>query len=119
MEYCGSSGVAPDRPVRFCAGTSRALSTEEISGGVPEAGGSGSSGSLAAKLWPHWTSTPRLMTKVNTKPLDEAVEQTIDQAIEQTCAEIACSQALSQAEADLVRSIKRLADDHDGSAHEP
>jgi hypothetical protein len=62
---------------------------------------------------------PRLMTKVNTKPLDEAVEQTIDQAIEQTCAEIACSQALSQAEADLVRSIKRLADDHDGSAHEP
>ena len=62
------------------------------------------------------------MAKENTQPLDEAVEKTIeqaDQAIEQTRAEIARSQALSQAEADLVRSIERIADDHDGSAHEP
>jgi hypothetical protein len=62
------------------------------------------------------------MAKENTQPLDQAVEQTIeqaDQAIERTRAEIARSQALSQAEADLVRSIERIADDHDGSAHEP
>jgi hypothetical protein len=62
------------------------------------------------------------MAKENAQPLDEAVEQTIEQAhqvIEQTRAEIARSQALSQAEADLVRSIERIADDHDGSAHEP
>jgi hypothetical protein len=62
------------------------------------------------------------MAKENTQPLDQAVEKTIeqaDQAIEQTRAEIARSQALSQAEADLVRSIERIADDHDGSAHEP
>jgi hypothetical protein len=62
------------------------------------------------------------MAKENTQPLDEAVEQTIEQAqqaIEQTRTEIARSQALSQAEADLTRSIERLVDDHDGSAHEP
>jgi hypothetical protein len=62
------------------------------------------------------------MAKENTQPLDDAVEKTIeqaDQAIEQTRAEIARSQALSQAEADLARSIERIADDHDGSAHEP
>ena len=62
------------------------------------------------------------MAKENTQPLDEAVEQTIEQAhqvIEQTRAEIARSQALSQAEADLARSIEPIADDHDGSAHEP
>ena len=61
------------------------------------------------------------MANENAQPLDEAVEQTIEQAhqvIEQTRAEIARSQALSQAEADLVRSIERIADDHDGSAHE-
>jgi hypothetical protein len=49
------------------------------------------------------------------------VEQTIeqaDQAIAQTRAEIARSQALSQVEAGLARSIERIADDHDGSAHE-
>ena len=62
------------------------------------------------------------MAKENTQPLDEAVEKSIeqaDQAIAQTRAEIARSQALSQAEADLARSIERRVDDHDGSAHEP
>jgi hypothetical protein len=62
------------------------------------------------------------MAKENTQPLDDAVEKTIeqaDQAIAQTRAEIARSQALSQAEADLTRSIERLVDDHDGSAREP
>jgi hypothetical protein len=62
------------------------------------------------------------MTKENTQPLDEVVEQTIEQAqqaIEQTRTEIARSQALSQAEADLTRSIERLVDDDDGSAREP
>jgi hypothetical protein len=62
------------------------------------------------------------MAKENTQPLDEAVEQTIEQAqqaIEQTRTKIARSQALSQAEADLTRSIERLVDDHDGSAREP
>ena len=61
------------------------------------------------------------MAKENTQPLDEAVEQTIEQAhqaIEQTRAEIARSHALSQAEADLARSIERMVDDHDGSAHD-
>jgi hypothetical protein len=61
------------------------------------------------------------MSKENSNPLDEAVEQTIEQAhqaIEQTRAEIARSQALSQAEADLARSIERMVDDHDGSAHD-
>jgi hypothetical protein len=38
--------------------------------------------------------------------------------IEQTRAEIARSQALSQAEADLARSIERIADDHDGPTHD-
>jgi hypothetical protein len=38
--------------------------------------------------------------------------------IEQTRAEIARSQALSQVEADLVQSIDRMADEHDGCAHE-
>jgi hypothetical protein len=62
------------------------------------------------------------MAEQNSQSLDAAVEKTMDlahQAIEQTRAEIARSQALSQAEADLVRSIERIADDHDGSAHEP
>jgi hypothetical protein len=61
------------------------------------------------------------MSNENKQPLDAAVEATLEQAhqaIEQTRAEIARSQALSQAEADLVRSIERIADDHDGSAHE-
>ena len=62
------------------------------------------------------------MAKEHTQPRDAAGEQTIeqaDQAIAQTRAEIARSQALSQAEADLARSIERIAEDHDGSAHEP
>jgi hypothetical protein len=50
--------------------------------------------------------------------VEKTIEQA-DQAIAQTRAEIARSQALSQAEADLARSIERIADDHDGSAHEP
>jgi hypothetical protein len=61
------------------------------------------------------------MAKETTQPLDEAVEQTIEQAhqaIEQTRAEIARSQALSQVEADLARSIERIAEDQDGSARE-
>jgi hypothetical protein len=61
------------------------------------------------------------MAKENTQPLGEAVEQTIEQAqqaIEQTRAEIARSQALSQAEADLVRSIERITEGQDGSAHD-
>jgi hypothetical protein len=61
------------------------------------------------------------MGKENTQPLDEAVEQTIEQAqqvIEQTRAEIARSQALSQAEAGLARSIERIAEDHDGPTHD-
>ena len=61
------------------------------------------------------------MAKENTQPLDDAVEKTIeqaDQAIAQTRAEIARSQALSEAEADLARSIERMADDHDGPTHD-
>jgi hypothetical protein len=61
------------------------------------------------------------MAKENTQPLGEAVEQTIEQAqqaIEQTRAEIARSQALSQAEADLARSIERITEGQDGSAHD-
>ncbi|WP_114948507.1 hypothetical protein [Microvirga calopogonii] len=61
------------------------------------------------------------MAKENTQPLDEAAEQTIEQAnqvIAQTRAEVARSQALSQVEAELARSIERLVDDHDGSAHD-
>jgi hypothetical protein len=61
------------------------------------------------------------MAKENAQPLDEAVEQTIEQAqqvIEQTRAEIARAQALSQAEADLARSIERMAEDHDGPTHD-
>jgi hypothetical protein len=56
------------------------------------------------------------MPEKNIQPLDEAIEETMDlahQAIEQTRAEIARSQALSQVEADLTRSIKRIADEHD------
>jgi hypothetical protein len=61
------------------------------------------------------------MAKENAQPLDEAVEKTIeqaDQAIAQTRAEIARSQALSQAEADLARSIECIAEDHDGPTHD-
>jgi hypothetical protein len=61
------------------------------------------------------------MAKENNNILDEAVEQTIEQAhqlIEQTRAEIARSQALTQAEADLARSIERIANDPDGTAHD-
>jgi hypothetical protein len=61
------------------------------------------------------------MAKENTQPLDDAVEKSIeqaDQAIAQTRAEIARSQALSQAEADLVRSIERITEGQDGSAHD-
>lgn len=60
------------------------------------------------------------MVRENTRPLDEAVEQTIEQAhqaIQQTRAEIARSQALSQVEADLARSIERIAEDQDGPTH--
>jgi hypothetical protein len=56
------------------------------------------------------------MPDKNIQPLVEAIEATMDlahQAIEQTRAEIARSQALSQAEADLARSIERIADEHD------
>ena len=61
------------------------------------------------------------MAEQNMQSLDAVVEETIElahQVIEQTRAEIARSQALSQAEADLAQSIDRMADDHDGSAHE-
>jgi hypothetical protein len=61
------------------------------------------------------------MAEQNSQSLDAAVEETIElahQAIEQTRAEIARSQALSQVEADLVQSIDRMADEHDGCAHE-
>ena len=56
------------------------------------------------------------MPEKNIQPLDKAIEETKDlahQAIEQTRAEISRSQALSQAEADLARSIERIADEHD------
>lgn len=56
------------------------------------------------------------MSDPNLLPLDQAIEETIDlaqQAIEQTRAEIACSRALSQAEADLARTIERIADEQD------
>jgi hypothetical protein len=56
------------------------------------------------------------MPEKNIQPLVEAIEATMDlahQAVKQTRAEIARSQALSQAEADLARSIERLADEHD------
>ncbi len=61
------------------------------------------------------------MAEQNTQSLDMTVEETIElasQVIEQTRAEIARSQALSQAEADLVQSIERMVDDHDGCADE-
>jgi hypothetical protein len=56
------------------------------------------------------------MPETNMQPLEEAIEETMNlahQAIEQTRTEIARSQALSQAEADLARSIERIADKHD------
>lgn len=52
------------------------------------------------------------MSNENKQPLDEAVEETIGlahQAIEQTRAEIARSQTLGQAEADIARVIKQIA----------
>jgi len=61
------------------------------------------------------------MAEQNMQSLDATVEETIqlaNQVIEQIRAEIARSQALSQAEADLVQSIERLVDDHDGCADE-
>ena len=61
------------------------------------------------------------MVEQNTQSLNAAVEETMDlahQAIEQTRAEIARSQALSQVEADLARSIERIAEDHDGPTHD-
>jgi hypothetical protein len=61
------------------------------------------------------------MAERNMQSLDATVEETIEmanQVIEQTHAEIARSQALNQAEADLVQSIERMVDDHDGCAHE-
>jgi len=61
------------------------------------------------------------MEKENVQPIDEAVEQTIEQAhqvIEQTRAEIARSHALSKVEADLARSIERLAEDLEGPTPE-
>ncbi|QRM35840.1 hypothetical protein [Microvirga sp. VF16] len=54
------------------------------------------------------------MAEQNMQSLDAAIEETIDlvhQVIEQTRAEIARSQALSQAEADLVQSIERIVDE--------
>jgi hypothetical protein len=62
------------------------------------------------------------MAEQSMQSLDATVEETIElaqQAIEQTRAEIARSQALSQAEGDLAQSIERMANDHDGCAHEP
>jgi hypothetical protein len=61
------------------------------------------------------------MSNENTQPLDEAVGETIElayQAIEQTRAEMARSQALSQAETDLVRSIEQIAEEHGDPATE-
>jgi septal ring factor EnvC (AmiA/AmiB activator) len=56
------------------------------------------------------------MPETNMQPFAEAIEETMDlaqQAIERTRTEIARSQALSQAEAELARSIERIADKHD------
>ena len=56
------------------------------------------------------------MPEKNIQSLDEAIEETMElahQVIAQTRAEIARSQTLSQAEADLARSIERIADEHD------
>ena len=59
------------------------------------------------------------MPEKNIQPPVEAIEAAMDlahQAIEQTRAEIARSQALSRLEADLARSIERIADEHDAPA---
>ncbi len=59
------------------------------------------------------------MSDPSLPPLDQSIEETIElanQVLEQTRAEIARSRALSQAEAELVESIERMVEDHDGCA---
>jgi hypothetical protein len=61
------------------------------------------------------------MAEQNMQSLDAAIEETIElahQAIEQTRAEIARSQALKQAEADLVQVIEQIAEEHGVPADE-
>ncbi|MGF9763578.1 hypothetical protein AAII07_51485 [Microvirga sp. 0TCS3.31] len=61
------------------------------------------------------------MAEQNTHSLAAAVEKTMDlahKAIEQTRAEIARSQALSEAEADLVQAIEQIAEENGTPADE-